>query len=150
MVKPRPTTLVGERLNARGVWRTIVTSATAISLSGLTAATLQLSASASNLANAGDASAVGAAPAYSPVQVDNTAAPGGGVIAQAVSLSPASLIAYDPTSPLASGQGLIDAPAVDPITEITNQLQARQAFAISLSALRVAEQDQKSLLDMTA
>lgn len=127
-----------------------MTSAVAIAASGLTAATLRLSASASNLANAGDASAVGAAPAYAPVQVADTAAPGGGVVARAVSLSPASLIAYDPTSPLANSQGLIDAPAIDPIAEITNQLQARQAFAFSLTALRVAEQDQKSLLDMTA
>ena len=133
-----------------GVWRRIVTPAAAIAQSGLTAATLKLGASAATLANADDASAVGAAPAYTPTQVDTTAAPGGGVIAQAVALRPASLIAYDPTSPLASAQGLIETPDISPIAEITNRLQARRSFAFSLAALRVAEQNQKSLLDMTA
>jgi flagellar basal-body rod protein FlgC len=114
----------------------------------MTAATLKLNASASNLANANDTSALGA-DGYSPLDVETSAAPGGGVGARAVAVKPASLIAYDPASPLATAQGLIDTPDIDPITEITNQLQARQAFAFSLEALRVAEEEQKSLLDVT-
>ena len=123
--------------------------AAAIALSGLTAATLKLNASASNLANADDASAVGSH-GYAPTQVQNAPAAGGGVIAQAIAVRPASLVVYDPTSPLASVQGLIDTPDIDPISEVTNQLSARNAFAFSLEALRVAEEDQKSLLDVTA
>ena len=125
-----------------------MTPAAAIALSGLTATTLKLNASASSLANADDTSAVGSR-GYVPVQVEDSAAPGGGVVAQAIAVKPASLIAYDPASPLATAQGLIDTPDIAPITEITNQLQARQAFAFSLEALRVAEEDQKALLDVT-
>ncbi len=126
-----------------------MTAATAISLSGLTAATLTLDAAASNLANANDTSALGSA-GYAPVAVATAAAPGGGVVARTVRPRPASLLVYDPASPLAGSQGLIDTPAINPISEITNQLQSRQAFAFSLEALRVAEENQKSLLDVTA
>ena len=72
------------------------------------------------------------------------------MVARAAAVKPASLIAYDPALPLATAQALIDTPDIAPITEITNQLAARQSFEFSLEALRVAEEDQKSLLDMTA
>ena len=68
--------------------------------------------------------------------------------ATTVTLRPTSLIAYDPTSPLSNPQGLIQAPEIDPIAEVTNQLQASRAFAYSLEALRTAEEEQKTLLDV--
>jgi flagellar basal-body rod protein FlgC len=126
-----------------------VTSAADIALSGLAAATLKLNASASNIANAGDTSAVGAS-GYKPVQVVNSPTPGGGVTAQAVTVKPSSLIVYDPMSPVANAQGLVQAPQIDPIQEIGMLQTARTAFAYSLKALRVANQEQKALLDVTA
>jgi len=125
-----------------------MTPATAIALSGLTAATLKLNASASNLANDDDASAVGST-GDAPVQVADTAAPGGGVIAQAVTAKSASLIAYDPTSPIAGAPGQIDTPDIDPITEISHQLAASNAFGFSLRALKAADDEQQTLLDLT-
>jgi hypothetical protein len=74
-----------------------VTPVAAIAQSGLTAATLKLNSSASNLANAGDRSAVGAK-GYQPTEVENSALPNGGVVAQAVTLSPGTTIIYDPTA----------------------------------------------------
>jgi len=124
-----------------------VSPATAIALSGLTAATLKLDAATSNLANAGDETAVGA-PGYQPLKVQNTAAPGGGVAAVATTVKPASFPAYDPTSPVANPQGLVAKPEIDPIEEVSNQLQAGRAFAFSLKALEVQNETEKTLLDL--
>ena len=70
----------------------------AIALSGIAAATLKLNASASNLANANDTSALGAK-GYLPIKAPTTARcrPAASV-AQAVTLKPGSTIIYDPTS----------------------------------------------------
>jgi flagellar basal-body rod protein FlgC len=121
--------------------------AAAIALSGLDAAGLRLSVSAGNLANAEDASAVGG-PGFQPAQVVTSPAPGGGVAANAVSVKPASLLAYDPGSPLAGVTGMIDTPDIDPVSEISNQLSAQHAFAASLSAFQTATAEEKTLLDM--
>jgi flagellar basal-body rod protein FlgC len=127
-----------------------VNSISAIAQSGLTTATFRLNVAASNLANIDDVSAVGASGAYNPSQVVTSAAPGGGVSAQAVTAKPAQLLAYDPASPLANNQGLVDMPDIDPITEVTNQLAAGLAFAYSLAALKTANEEQQQTLDMTA
>ncbi|HEY1750419.1 MAG TPA: flagellar basal body rod C-terminal domain-containing protein [Caulobacteraceae bacterium] len=121
----------------------------AISQSGLAAATLRLNVSASNLANIDDTSPVGSAQGYQPGTVVQSALPGGGVAAQAVTLSSAQLLAYDPTAAIANDQGLVQAPDIDPISEITNQLAASRAFAFNLDALKAAEEDQQSLLDIS-
>lgn len=127
-----------------------MTPATAIALSGLTAATLKLTTSAANLVNAGDEARAGGPPAYRPRSVVDTPAPGGGVVSAAVTLSGGQTLAYDPASPLANGQGLVQAPEIDPVMEIGNQIAASRAFAFSLEALKAAQKDEKTLLDMTA
>jgi flagellar basal-body rod protein FlgC len=127
-----------------------VSDVAAIAASGLVAATLKLSVSASNIANAGDEARIGSKSAYQPRATVQTSVGGGGVVARAVTAKPASLIAYDPTSPLADANGLILAPEIDPINEISNHFQASQAFAFSLEALKVADENDKTLLDMTA
>ena len=119
----------------------------AIALSGIAAATLKLNASASNLANANDTSAPGAK-GYQPIQVDNSALPGGGVLAQAVTLKPGNTIIYDPTSAAADVRGYVQAPQIDPITETSNTLAAGQAFAFSVKVLQAANQNEQTLLDM--
>jgi len=126
-----------------------MTSAQVNAIGGLNAATLTLDASASNLANADDVSAVGGPPAYNPVAVQQSARPGGGVIATAVTLKPSQLLAYDPNSPVANAAGLVQAPEIDPVSEVTNQLVAGQNFAYSLTALKAANEEQQALLDMT-
>jgi flagellar basal-body rod protein FlgC len=114
----------------------------------MTAATVKLTASASNIANADDTSAVGSSGGYKPLGVNQTPIAGGGVSAQAVTLKAAQLIIYDPTSPVANGQGFVQAPEIDPITEVMGQIDAGRAFAFSLKALRAANQEEKTLLDL--
>ena len=126
-----------------------MSSISAIAQSGLAAATLRLNVSAANIANLDDTSPVGAA-GYAPRQVVTSAAPGGGVAAQAVTVKPAQLLAYEPASPMAGVQGMLDTPDIDPITEVTNQLTAGIAFAYSLAALKAANEEQEQALDMTA
>ncbi|MFI4933466.1 MAG: flagellar basal body rod protein FlgC [Caulobacterales bacterium] len=121
--------------------------AAAIALSGMTAATVQLTTSASNLANANDASAVGT-PGYQPLETMNSPAPGGGVTAKAVTIKQPAVLSYDPTSPLANAEGLISTPEIDPIGEIGNQIVAGRAFAFSLKALEIADENDKVLLDL--
>jgi flagellar basal-body rod protein FlgC len=126
-----------------------VPPASAISQSGLSAATLRLNVSASNLANLDDTSPVGSTTGYQPSAVMQSPLPDGGVSAQAVTLSSAQLLAYDPTAAIANEQGLVQKPDIDPITEVTNQLAASRAFAFNLDALKAAEEDQQSLLDIS-
>lgn len=120
----------------------------AIAASGLVAATLKLSASAANTVNANDVGKVGGKPAYNPLGVVNAPLPEGGVAAAAVTLSPGQTLAFDPTSALANAQGLVQAPEIDPVSEVSNQLAARQAFAFSLEALKVADDNEKTLLNI--
>jgi flagellar basal-body rod protein FlgC len=125
-----------------------MTPAAAIAGSGLAAATLGLTVSAANLANANDTSAPGSKGAYAPRAVRQTPAPGGGVSAQAVTLKTAQLLVYDPASPVAGANGLVQMPEIDPVSEITNQISAGRAFAFSLEALKAATDEQKQLLDL--
>ena len=127
-----------------------MTPAAAIAQSGIAAATLRLTVSASNLANANDASAPGGPPAYSPLAVTESAAAGGGVVARAVTAKTAQLLVYDPASPVAGVGGMVQTPEIDPVSEITNQIAAGRAFAFSLEALKAADEEQQSLLDIKA
>jgi flagellar basal-body rod protein FlgC len=124
-----------------------VTPIAAIAQSGIAAATLKLNAAASNLANAGDTSAIGAS-GYQPIAVDNSATPDGGVAARAVTLNTPPIVAYDPTSPVANARGYVDAPEIDPISEVSNTLAAGRAFAFSVKVLKAADKDQQTLLDL--
>lgn len=124
-----------------------MTPVAAIAQSGIAAATLKLNASASNIANADDTSAVGA-DGYRPIAVNNTALPGGGVQAQAVTLKPGTMVIYDPTSASANARGFAQAPEIDPIAEISNALAAGRAFAWNVKLLKAADKQDQTLLDM--
>jgi flagellar basal-body rod protein FlgC len=126
-----------------------MTNVAGIALTGMTAATLKLGASASNLANIDDIAPVGAV-GYAPVGVQATSLLGGGVSATAVTLKPPSFLAYAPTSPVANVQGMVEKPEIDPISEVGNQIQAGQAYAFQLKSLQVDDETEQSLLDMVA
>ena len=126
-----------------------MTSIAAIAQSGLVAATLKLTTSASNIANAGDRARVGAR-GYQPLGTVQTASPAGGVVAQAVTLKPGATLIYDPTASLAKVHGFVQAPEIDPISEISNVLAAGQAFAFQVKVLKTADKEDKTLLDLTA
>ena len=124
-----------------------MTPVAAIAQSGIAAATLKLNASASNIANADDTSAVGAA-GYQPIEVNNSAVPAGGVLAQAVTLKPGTMVIYDPTSAAADARGFVQGPEIDPIAEISNAVAAGRAFAWNVKVLKAADKQEKTLLDL--
>ncbi|HZZ88433.1 MAG TPA: flagellar basal body rod C-terminal domain-containing protein [Caulobacteraceae bacterium] len=126
-----------------------MTPIAAIAQSGLVAATLKLTTSAANIANADDRSRMGAR-GYQPLRTVQAASPTGGVTAQAVTLKPGTAVIYDPTSSLANVRGFVQAPEIDPISEVSNMIAAGQAFAFQVKVLKVADKEQKSLLDVKA
>ena len=85
---------------------------------------------------------------YQPLGVDNSALPTGGVLAQAVTLKPGTMVIYDPTSAVANARGYAQAPEIDPISEISNTLAAGRAFAFSVKVLKTADDEEKTLLDL--
>jgi flagellar basal-body rod protein FlgC len=123
-------------------------SVAAIALSGMNAATTSLAATASNVVNMDDVSAVGSASSYQLLGVVKASTPGGGVSGAATTLKPASLLSYDPISPVANVQGYVSVPEIDPVDEISAQMQASQAYAFSVKTLQVADETQQSLLNI--
>ena len=124
-----------------------MTPAAAIALSGVNAATLRLNVSASNVANADDVSAPGAA-GYQAQGTDQSSTSDGGVSARAVTLKPGQALVFDPTSILAGPSGLVSMPEVNPIEEVTNQMQSAVAFSAALKAFGVAQKEEKTLLNL--
>lgn len=150
-------------ISCQSGWRLIpvMSSAMAIAVSGITAASAWMSSAASNLANMQTDGPVPATPPDQPVPnapgnvyqtttVAQAAMPDGGVSASLTATLPSYLVAYDPHSPMANSQGLIATPNVDLATEIVSMLQARTAFGASLAAFKAAESTTKTLLDLVA
>ena len=136
-------------------------TAMTIAASGMLAASTSLTASASNLANLQSDGPVPAtdpqqpvAPApgsvYQPVQVTDTAQPGGGVRATVQPSLPAYTLAYDPTAPYANMQGMVAAPNTDPAREVVNQVAASFAYKANIAVFKTAQQMEKTLLDALA
>jgi flagellar basal-body rod protein FlgC len=136
-------------------------SAMTIAVSGMLAASTSLTASASNLANLQSDGPVPAtdpqqpvAPAsgrvYQPVQVTDSAQPGGGVSATVSPSLPAYTLAYDPGAPFANMQGMVAAPNVDPAREIMNQITASLAYKANIATFKTAQEMEKTLFDALA
>lgn len=137
-----------------------------IALSGASAATKRIDASASNLANqrttgrlpdAGSTAAAGTdsrAP-YTPLtttQSDLRTGNGQGAGTQA-SLKPLSqpiVAEYDPSSSDANAEGMVGAPNVDTRQEIGQRILGSRAYSASLSMARTSSDMMKDLLNMTA
>jgi flagellar basal-body rod protein FlgC len=139
-------------------------NALTIAASGLQASVARLDASASNIANAstigtpvGSASSFSSVTApksgtgsYRPVDIRQSAAPGGGVATLAGLRQPSSFPLYDPSSPSADASAMVAAPNVDPASEIVDQIQAAQAYKSNLSVIRTADAMEGALLDLSA
>lgn len=127
----------------------------AASAAGLQAASLRLSASASNVANVRTTGALPAEPggrsgAYTPVDVVQTATEGGGVSARLAERLPAYSPSYEPSSPIANADGLVAAPNVDLVGEVTSQIMATAAFEANAAAMRAAREMARTVLDIGA
>lgn len=131
-----------------------------IAVTGLTAQTRRVEASASNVANVRSRGAMpdatGAVPegkpaAYQPVGVAQSeqrlGADAAGTRATFTPITPAYLAEYEPEADYADAQGMVAAPNVDLAREAVNQIAAGRAYAANIAVTRTADEMQKSLLD---
>jgi flagellar basal-body rod protein FlgC len=132
-------------------------AALSIALSGLTAQTQRLAATASNIANASTAgtvpSADPSAPAstvYQPLRVNFTSLDGAGVAASVTPDPGGYSVIYDPSSIYANSEGLVATPAVDYATEFVNLIETRLAYRANLSVIKTEEQMLGDLLNTIA
>lgn len=124
-----------------------------IALSGLSAATTRLTASAQNVANAGTSGSTpagGGTPPYQPWLVVQTSTTSGGVAANLQRSSAPPLETYAPESAQADADGMIALPDVDYASEAVDQVSAMASFKANLAVVRTADEMQKALLDTLA
>ncbi|CAO3451300.1 flagellar basal body rod protein FlgC [Azospirillum largimobile] len=138
-----------------------------IALSGLTAQTRRLDASASNVANvrstgavpAADGAVAGGAVAggtsgdqrapYQPLAVAQTdASPG--TRATFTPITPAYLQEYAPDDSAANADGMVAAPNVDLAKERVNQIAANRAYGANIAVVRTQDEMLTSLLNSKA
>lgn len=125
-----------------------------IVLSGLTAQTRRLDASASNVANVRstgavpttDGTAEGKRTPYQPLAVAQTDA-NPGTRATYTPITPAYLQDYAPDDSAANGDGMVAAPNVDLATERVNQMAASRAYGANIAVVRTQDEMLTSLLD---
>jgi flagellar basal-body rod protein FlgC len=125
-------------------------NAISIALSGLHAASKQLNASASNIANAHSGGSVeeGGQKSYTPLIVTQTAQTDTqgnplGVRSDYAPKSPAHIPSYDPDSPYANAQGIIALPNVSYEEEAVNIIFAKLAYKAGIATIKT----EKELMD---
>jgi flagellar basal-body rod protein FlgC len=123
-------------------------------LAGLQAASARFDGASRNIANAGDegplAPEAGDTPAYSRIDSVETTGPAGTPVVSYRPASPGTRPAYDPNSPSADANGLVAEPDVDLTHEIVDAIDAREAYKANLKTLEIANQMQRSLLEVLA
>jgi flagellar basal-body rod protein FlgC len=126
--------------------------AVSIALSGLMAQNQQLSATASNIANAGTEGALPTpqAPAttvYKPLTVNYASLPDGGVTANITADQNGYSPAYDPTSAYANSQGLVAAPNVDLAQQIVSLIETKTLFKANVDVIKTQSKMLGDLID---
>lgn len=114
-------------------------NAIGIALSGLTAASRKVEASASNIANL-------QTPDYEALTTQQTAVEGGvrsDVIPKTQPFTPS----YDPDSPFASSEGYVNTPNVDLAEEAVNLTIAKTAYKANVAVLETVQDMSKELLE---
>lgn len=128
-------------------------SAIQIALSGLTAATNRLSASASNIANIQTAGSLeeGQQAPYTPLTTQQTAQTdnqgnGQGVLSEVVPRDNPFVQAYDPDSPFADEDGIIGIPNINLAEEAVNIQLAETTYKANIATLKTVEELSDELL----
>lgn len=125
-----------------------------IALSGLTAQTRRLDASASNVANVRSTGAIPAADGstavqravYQPLAVAQTDA-NPGTRATYTPIIPAYLQEHAPDDSAANADGMVAAPNVDLAKERVNQIAANRAYGANIAVVRTQDEMLTSLLN---
>ncbi len=123
-----------------------------IAVSGLNAASLRLEAAASNIANSQDTAPLTPQPGdpqpYQPIDVTQTATPGGGTQAADQPVTPPSNAIFDPGSPFADSNGNVASPNVDLAQQLVNLDIGSISYDANLKVIRTAQQMQGYLLNI--
>ena len=134
----------------------LMSSISAIAVSGMNAAAQRLEVSASNVANVFTTGALpavngtvaaGAPQAYQPLLLNQTASANGGTQTSVTAAAPSYVAISDPQAPFANQVGLVAAPNVDISLETINQMMASYSFAANAGVLKAEDQMTKTLLD---
>lgn len=125
----------------------------AIARTGLNTASTRVQVSASNLANMDDAaplpgSGVAGPKPFVPTRVETVSLGANGVQAQLSAAQPGSVPVYQPDSPYADADGMVDEPDVDPASELVGQMQALQQYRASAALIAVDDRMKKAALDL--
>ncbi len=127
-----------------------------IANSALTAQSERLTLIAENLANQDSVQSADGGPyqrrlpvfGTAPVDIDGaTAALGVRVAAVERDQSP-PLAAYDPSNPLADAAGMVHQPAINPVLEVVDMMQAARSYQANLSIVETARTAALKTLDL--
>lgn len=132
-----------------------------IAASGLQAASVWLSATASNIANMRTGGAIPDTPpsqpvhpsqsaVYQPLAVAQSAVPGGGVTASLQASLPSYRLAYDPSAPYANAQGMVAMPEVDLAAQSVQLIQQMHHFRANLAVIKASTRMADTVLDILA
>ncbi len=123
-----------------------------VAISGLNNDAFRVANATSNIVNASSSSNLPKnASNYSgfvPQDVVSIANPIGGVNDTTAPYNPAYVTTYNPNSTLANSQGLIATPNVDLNNELVNVKVASVNYAANAKVIKIAEKNEKALLDI--
>jgi flagellar basal-body rod protein FlgC len=146
-------------------------STLSIATSGLSAASLRLNVTASNIANvrttgplpatggSGTSGGTGTSSnnstfpaAYVPLRVNqvdqSSGSTPGGTVATVSTVSPSFVAQFDPSVPFANQGGLVAAPNIDLASQFIQLLTAKYDFAANAKVIQAYDDTTKSLLDI--
>lgn len=137
----------------------MVDTSMSVAVSGMTAATRRVDASASNVANvrtrgavpeSSAAAATSAPKVYEALTTTQSAAAGGGVISSITTAAPSWIQEYAPDESYADENGAVAAPNVDLATEAVNQIVASNAYKAGVKTVQTADEMTREAIDMKA
>lgn len=124
-------------------------SSLSASLSGLQANAARVATAANNIANVRSTGPADQPQrAYQPQVTTTEALAGGGVTTKTQTVTPPTTTAYAPEDPNANAEGLVAMPNVSLENEMIEQQTAVIGYKANASAVRVASEMDKSLLDL--
>lgn len=112
------------------------------------AASKKMEVAASNIANAdvvGSTDASDPNQAYTPKVTQDNSVAGGGVKTVSLNRTPAFVPSYEPDSPFANADGLVNAPNVNLDEELLNSKVAENSYKANITALKVGMKMQDAL-----
>lgn len=126
-----------------------------IANSGLAAQSARITLIAQNLANANSVETADGGPyqrripVFTPAAGDGDDATAGGVMLAAVvrDQSPPTAV-YDPSNPLADSAGMVQQPAVNPVFEMVDLMQASRSYQANLAVVESAHTAALKTLDL--